>query len=77
MHHAIPAPHPCASSFRSIAGTRNSYQIRGYLSTARKNGLKALVALRLAFNSSPFFARICCSSTMSNYDFNLIIHPWF
>ena len=43
-----------SGSFRSFAALVDFCRIRGYVSTARKNGLSALDALRRAFAGDPF-----------------------
>ncbi len=41
--------------FRTFQGAQTFCQIRGYISTARKNGLRAFEALQMALNGMPFY----------------------
>jgi hypothetical protein len=43
-----------SGGFRSWQGAEVFCLLRGYISTARKNGYGALDALRLAFNGKPY-----------------------
>jgi len=44
-----------SGTFRSLTGAQAFCTLRGYLSTARKNGLSALDALIRALQGDPFF----------------------
>ena len=46
-----------SGTFRTDAGARMFCEIRGYLSTARKNGQRAIVALQSALAGNPFIPR--------------------
>jgi len=43
-----------SGSFRTTEGADNFCHIRGYISTARKYGLKVITAIQKAFNGTPF-----------------------
>jgi transposase len=43
-----------SGAFRSFGALVNFCRIRGYVSTARKNGLNALEALQRVFQERPF-----------------------
>jgi transposase len=43
-----------SGTFRTVAGAEMFCQIRGYISTARKNGQRAIVALQSALDGTPF-----------------------
>jgi transposase len=43
-----------SGTFRSFQALVNFCRIRGYVSTARKNGLSVLDALRRVFRGNPF-----------------------
>ena len=50
-----------SGTFRTVAGAEIFCQIRGYISTARKNGQRAIVALQAALVGAPFIP-VACSS---------------
>ena len=43
-----------SGTFRTMAGAETFCQIRGYISTARKNGQLAIAALQAALAGTPF-----------------------
>jgi hypothetical protein len=48
-----------SDAFRTTAGATMFCQIRGYISTARKNGQRAMVALQSALAGAPFIPATC------------------
>jgi transposase len=46
-----------SGTFRTMAGAETFCEIRGYISTARKNGQRAIVALQSAWAGTPFIPR--------------------
>ena len=48
-----------SGAFRTDAGAKMFCQIRGYISTARKNGQRAIVALQAALAGKPFIPTAC------------------
>jgi transposase len=47
-----------SGTFRTVTGAERFCQIRGYISTARKNGQRAIVALQAALAGTPFIPTI-------------------
>ena len=47
-----------SGTFRTVTGAEMFCQIRGYISTARKNGQRAIVALQAALAGKPFIPAI-------------------
>ena len=43
-----------SGAFRTLTGAETFCEIRGYISTARKNGQRAIVALQAALAGTPF-----------------------
>lgn len=48
-----------SGAFRTVVGAEMFCQIRGYISTARKNGQRAIVALQSALAGVPFIPAVC------------------
>jgi transposase len=48
-----------SGAFRTNTGAKVFCQIRGYISTARKNGQRAIVALQMALAGKPFIPTAC------------------
>jgi transposase len=48
-----------SGAFRTVTGAVMFCQIRGYISTARKNGQRAIVALQSALAGAPFIPALC------------------
>jgi transposase len=48
-----------SGTFRTVTGADRFCLIRGYISTARKNGQRAIVALQAALAGNPFIPAVC------------------
>jgi len=46
-------------TFRTMEGAEQFCAIRGYISTARKNGYRVLDAIQYAFIGDPFIPAVC------------------
>ncbi len=50
-----------SGSFRSVSAAQDFYRIRGYISTARKQGWDILAAIAAAVRGAPFFPETVCT----------------
>ena len=56
-----------SGTFRNFDALVGFCRIRGYVSTARKNGLNALEALRRVFAGDPFVPAVNTTQPLSNW----------